>query len=731
MFALTSRRTSARHRHKNWPVGVSATSRVPSRPADLAALGAVLGYLALLPLPASARAVLMAGFIALGPGAAILTWVEIPVRARLGAVPVLGMSLVTIVTVTAMWTRLWNPAGILVFGAAAVTASSVLWYSKNTWPDGSALTDRRRRLAGSQWRKGLLGPAAILTVVALVIWVVSLPSIPGVDASTRGLLFSGSGPALAVAIVVCTAAFLIAIRGGHFGAAVGALAAAIAISRLTTTLTTEMPLYDWTYKHIAVVDYILTNDVLQPGNTDIYAQWPAFFVVSAWFCDITGMSPLTLAHIFAPAIHVLIALTVFSAARVLKYSRRTALIACYVVEIVNWVGQDYFSPQAWVLVLAYGLLMLLLASPTSRNAGILAIIPFAAMVPSHQLTPFWILFAAGLLVVFRRARPWWAVGVMVLIAGAYLLLHFDAVAPYGLLSGGSPFSNAASNVEAPGSIDKVVTSAVCRGLSAVVLASALASAIWQWRRGRSPLAPALLAFSSIALLLGQSYGGEAIFRVFVYGLLGCGLLIAPAIMNALNGFRGRSRPALGGVVAGGWMVVCALAGLHAYTALWPLIVETRSQVDYMSQLTAEIEPGTRLLMLQPGGMPSRINSHYVDLTLQDEYFDRPLSSDIGGEEAIFPTPEQLGGLQWSAETSAYPTYVMFSKQSRTAVDYYREYAPDAIPKFIDYLRNTPGWTEVHRDGDTEVFFHPGVGEAAEGPTVGSSVTGGAQWNSGG
>ncbi|MDF2824944.1 MAG: hypothetical protein K0R68_2352 [Mycobacterium sp.] len=708
MFGLVSPRTSTGHR--NWPTHVSATRRVCVRPADLAAVGALAGYLALLPLPMVLRAVLVAAFVALGPGAAILTWVDIPVRARLAAVPVLGMSLTTITTMTAMWARLWNPTAILVLGATAVAAGSVLWYSRNSWPDPSTLARYRRTIVQPLSRNVFRRPAVVMVIAALLIWALSLGSIPGVDASTMGLLFSGSGPALAVAMVVCTVAFLIAVRGRQLGAAVAALAAAMVISRLTTTLATEVPLYDWAYKHIAVVDYILANGALQPGDTDIYAQWPAFFVVSAWFCDLTGMSAMTLAHVFAPVTHVLIALMVYGAARVLKFSRRTALVACFVVEITNWVGQDYFSPQAWALVLAYGLLMLLLASPTSRNAGILAIIPFAAMVPTHQLTPFWILFAAGLLVVIRRARPWWAVAVMVAIAGIYLVLHFDAVAPYGLLSGGSPFSNAASNVEAPGSFDKVVTSAVCRALSALVLASALASAFWQWRRGRPVLAPALLAFSSTALLLGQSYGGEAIFRVFVYGLLGCGLLIAPAVVNALDGFRGRSRRALGGLAAGGWMLLCAVAGLHAYTALWPMIVETRAQIDYMDQLTASIEPGTRLLMVQPGGLPSRLNTHYVDLVREDEYFDRPLSSDLGGQEAVFPTPEQLGALQWAAETSEFPTYVMFSTQSRTAVDYYQEYSADAIPRLMDFLRTTPGWTEVHRDGDTEVFFHPGAAD---------------------
>lgn len=697
----------------------------PSRPADLAAVGAAAGYLALLPLPSPVRALLVIAFVALGPGGAVLTWVDIPLRTRVSTVPVLGMSIMTIITIAAMWSSLWNPIGILVLAALAVTASSVLWYTRNSWPTADSL-----RLQPNTFvipRDAVRRPAVLLIAVALLIWVAALPWLPGVDANNMGLLFSGSGPLLAVAITACTAAFLIAIRRRQLLTAVGALGAAIAISRLTTTLATEMPLYDWTYKHIAVVDYILVHNLIQPDGTDIYAQWPAFFVVAAWFCDVTGMSAITMAHLFAPVIHILIALTVYSAARVLKYSRRTALVACYVVEITNWVGQDYFSPQAWTLILAYGLLVLLLASPTSRSAGVLAIIPFAAMVPSHQLTPFWLLLTASLLVLTKRARPWWAVAAMIVIAGTYLALNFEAVAPYGILSGGSPVSNATSNFEVAGSsVEKFITSGICRGISVLVLASALACAFWLRRRRRPALAAALLAFSPLALLLGQSYGGEAIFRVFLYGLLGCGLLIAPALMSAVDGAA--SRPRLGRAAAWCWLTVGAVAGLHAYLALWPMVVETRAQVDYMQQLTSDIEPGTRVIMLHPGGMPTRLNDDYAALTLKDPYFDQPLSHDLTGEKSAFPTPDQLGAFQWAVENHESPTYVIFTEQSRKAVEYYNEYPPDALPKFQQFLSSGRDWEAVFRDGETVVFYHPGSGAAEERRAKpGQAVIAGSEW----
>ncbi len=116
--------------------------------------------------------------------------------------------------------------------------------------------------------------------------------------------------------------------------------------------------------------------------------------------------------------------------------------------------------------------------------------------------------------------------------------------PYGLLSGGSPISNATSNVLTSGLPAKDFTSSVVRALSIAVVLTAFGCAVWSWRRRRPVLALAIVAFSSFGLLLGQSYGGEAIFRVYLYSLLGCAILIAPAVVGAVDGVGGRVRASL-------------------------------------------------------------------------------------------------------------------------------------------------------------------------------------------
>jgi hypothetical protein len=483
------------------------------------------------------------------------------------------------------------------------------------------------------------------------------------------------------------------------------------VSRVTTFAATELPLYDWTYKHLAVVDYILAHGRLAPGDTDIYAQWPAFFTTWAWFCDVTGVAPTTVAHLFAPAIHVLIALTVYTCARVLGQSRRTALTATFIAETTNWVAQDYFSPQAWSLVLAYGTLALLLASPRSRASGILAIVVFAAIVPTHQLTPFWVVAVAVVLCFSRRARPWWAAVIMAVIAAAYLLLHLDAALPYGLLSGGNPLDNATSNVETSGLFAKDFTSAVIRTLSVALALAAFASGIWSWRAKKPVLAPVVIAFSSFGLLLGQSYGGEAIFRVYLYSLLGCAILIAPTVVAAVQAQRHGTRQRVFEAAAVLGVIGASLAGLHGYVALWPMVLETRSQVDLMNGLTENADVRTRLVMLRQGGMPARVNANYAPLTRNDPYFDDTIGHDLWDSadpslperRAQFPTDDDLKKLDDSTLRNTAVTYVMFSEQSNKALRYYGDFRPDAVDLVQDALRRSPNWTLLYRDGETVVF----------------------------
>ncbi|MGA9870609.1 MAG: hypothetical protein WBQ44_05625 [Rhodococcus sp. (in: high G+C Gram-positive bacteria)] len=689
-------------------------------------MAAITGSAAMLPLPTALRALLLAFTVFAGPGSAILTWVYLPPRARMTAVPLLGLSVFTLVTLAAMWGYQWSPRWITGIVVIALLSSSALWYRRHDeWPDlrgwrrwaehtfsPNTLRERILRARTTLWDREFLrrNVAGLMLALALVLWLPALPGLRDAGYSQFGLLTAGTGPILVICMLLVVGAFLIAVRRNQLRLTVAALATAIIVQRLTVTVVTSAPIYEWTYKHIAVTEYILSFGSLPPNGIDIYAQWPGFFVVTAWFSDVTGFGILPMAHIFAPVTHVLTAVFVYGLARVLKMRPRVAVTAAMLAELVNWVGQDYYAPQGLGFVLAVGFMVLLLASTQLRAAGFLAIIPFAALVPTHQLTPFWLFAVTGVLLVTGRARPWWLMFPFAVILLGYLYPRLSIVAPYGLLSGFDPVENAASNVQAPGILGKQVTSLICRALSAGVFGLAMVSVVYAWRTKKTFWAPMVMAFGSVGLLAGQSYGGEAIFRVYLYAIPGCVLLIAPMLLAALDAKPQNARSAVRRVgaraavaIAGLGTLGAATFGLQGYYGLWPLVIEHREQVDQTRALVAESPAGSTFTMLYPAGFPIRSTAKYVEQAEANEMFDAPLNY-YGPEYMLeFPTDEQLTAFEWDASQRDTPSYVILTRQSLEAMKYYGFMQDGAAETFERWLRANPAWSVQAQDADTIVF----------------------------
>ncbi len=187
--------------------------------------------------------------------------------------------------------------------------------------------------------------------------------------SEYGLLATAS-PLLIASIVLTALAFAAAVRRREFRAAVVATALMIAVQRLPAVIATDSPpMYSWTYKHLGVVDYIQHEHALARG-IDVYHSWPGLFGFTAWLSDLSGVAPVTLAHGFTPPLfHVVFVSLVFVAARAWDLDRLQALTASFLAAALNWVAQDYYSPQSTVMVLTAGIVCLIGLSRTKPVAS--------------------------------------------------------------------------------------------------------------------------------------------------------------------------------------------------------------------------------------------------------------------------------------------------------------------------------------------------------------------------
>ncbi|KWX56521.1 hypothetical protein [Mycobacterium sp. NAZ190054] len=662
-----------------------------------ALVSAALGVLALAPVPPWVRAVLLAVFVLTGPGLATVVWLRLPAVTAVAVVPVTGLAGMAGCTAVLNWAGLWLPVPLLLSAALAVAGSALLHAGRRrslavAWPPA---------LSPERWR---ITAPYLWIVAALCGWAVALPGMAAAPDSPYGLLFTGTGPALVAVTAVLAAAFVAALRHDALIVAAASIAAVIAVLRLTATLITDLPVYPWTYKHLGIVEFLLQHRAFPSSGVDVYREWPGFFTSFAWFSDVTALDPTTIAHWFAPVTHVVLALVVAALAAAIGLDRRETLAAVMVAELANWVAQDYFAPQAYAFVLGIGVIVTLLASATAPAAGWLSLVLFAALVPTHQLTPYWVFGVVVLLAVTRRLRSAWMVVPYAALLIGYLIPRSYIVFQHGGLSSLNPLANGASNVEYAGSAAKMFTSLVCRGLSAgVVLLALLAVVLW-WRKGRSPVIPAVLAFSPFGLLMLNSYGGEAIFRVYLYAVPGCAVLIAPPLVALIRARGGRYVAAIG--LAG-----IAAAGLQGYYGTWHLNVQKPSQLALLDNLIDGIDatrgPAT-VWNLHTSGFPARATAQAVSLAELDSAYDKTIFERWPGFAADFPAADRFDEVTALAADSAGETFFVFSDEAKTALDYFGHADPATVDRFEDMFADSPVWCPGLQDETTTVYRYQEV-----------------------
>jgi hypothetical protein len=273
---------------------------------------------------------------------------------------------------------------------------------------------------------------------------------------------------------------------------------------------------------------------------------------------------------------------------------RSRLLGVLIFYLCNWVGQDYFAPQAIAFLLYLTVLAILLtwfraplgqdaatepvhsgsarrlagrlaalaaravrvigpaepyrpATPTWVLRGLLVavVLIVVAMTVSHQLTPFALGVVVGFMVVFRicalRSLPLLiAVLVMAWLSFAateYWVGHFqDLTGSVGDV-GGNVTANVGDRIQ--GSPTHRVVLALRLGLSAAVWSAAAWSVLRPARRVGAYPATVVLAAAPFPVLALNSYGGEVLLRVYLYSLPFMSLLAAQTVWRP--GWRPGSR----------------------------------------------------------------------------------------------------------------------------------------------------------------------------------------------
>lgn len=475
-------------------------------------------------------------------------------------------------------------------GAAAVAERR----PSSCTPPTHSLTSRPARLPG----RTALGLAPV--AVALLLWIASLRGVD-LDAMTDAGLTSVLPPAFGAALAVLTVSFAATLarrRVSDLVAAAHAIALVV-ILHATPTILYGTLRYAWAWKHVGIVDYIQRHGTVDPyiSYLTAYHDWPGFFALGALVTDATGQADaLGLAQWGPPFFNLLFLGAVLLIARTLVSDTRLTWAAGWLFVLGNWVGQDYFSPQALCFFLYLAVVAVLLrARERNRVPVVVVLLLSGAVVMSHQLTPPMLVVAVAVLTITHLKRLRWLPLVVLVMTVGWIALFARPFLEQNLYwiadSIGSPSNNAAQGLRslAAASHGMIVTAWAGRALTAAMIGLAALGFLRSAYGGSFERTAALLASCPIVLLGATSYSGEIVFRVFLFALPFLALLAAGAFFPTP-----RWRPSR--AVAFAVVALALLAGTtRAYYGKEPIYHFFPSEVRVMERLYAAAPAGSLML----------------------------------------------------------------------------------------------------------------------------------------
>jgi hypothetical protein len=647
-------------------------------------------------------------------GAAVMCWLDSGDGfAQAGLILVLSLAATAIFSAIMIWSSAWHPVALfavfLIAGAGSCIARLIM------------------RGGAWEWRPSEMPEQLLARVSSLLIglgaWAFGVSLIRPARIGLVGLFGSAN--------VWFILGFAVLLIGGLFELSrprpstwlvTAYLVALIVTVHAAVPFLYSVPEYAWVFKHIGIIQSLEKyGRVVDPSN--IYQQWPAFFAAVASMSDVAEVSPLDFAA-WAPLFFELTTgLLMLGAFRLIVPTRRVSYVALFLYEgLTAWVGQDYLSPQAFGYLLWFGIVIILvrwllvpvpgntrnrvLARVRSlfaaqqlapyyctrvqqRTAVALIAVLFFAIVAAHQLTPYMAIAgvaALALIGIVRRGQL--LVLFMAVIALGYLLPRYGLISQEfgGIFSGGNVLGNASGvNVSHQGA--DAVTASIVRVISlGMWLATVVVIAFQRRALGKVSIAVAL-AFSPFVILGAQSYGGEAIYRVYLFSAPWCAILIAEALANvsAIAWRRMAIISACSLALAGG------LQGLYG-----PVEAETYTPAELTASLWlyGHAAPNS-VIVLPVDNMPVLETANYNSYELQD--VTNALSADGKpiNEGSVAAVEAWLDSLKGSY------AYVVFSRSMNVYASYYS--APRGYAQLASAVRDRYGWTVVYHNADATIY----------------------------
>ncbi|MFE5661823.1 hypothetical protein ACFQ9H_37240 [Streptomyces sp. NPDC056517] len=422
----------------------------------------------------------------------------------------------------------------------------------------------------------LRSPDALNLVPLLVAGALWLWALPGID--FRGMdefgLLDRFPLTFYAALALLTCGFVITLRRAGTAPLWPATycAAMLVALKAPPAILYDTVRYAWASKHDAIISRLLDQGAVHPGTElsggmSAYDQWPGFFSLDAALVRAFGVDAAASFINWAPvALGLLTVPVLILVYRTFSDDWRLVWTGVWIFQLANWVGQDYLSPQGFSYLLYLTVFAVVVRHfvlpgsagtlrdratldpaaaavppPTTtrqRAVAVLFLVPIIATInASHQLTPVMLCASLFALCLTRRYRNLGLLAVTGLIMLVWNLtmgreLFLDTLGTLREKAGdllGNSRPGFAGDPTGPG--PELVGSANI--LMVLALGGLAAAAVLLRRRlVRSALPLLLTAAAPLPMFAVNDYGGEMIFRVYLFGLPGAAFFAAAALVPA-------------------------------------------------------------------------------------------------------------------------------------------------------------------------------------------------------
>ena len=609
-------------------------------------------------------------------------------------------------------------------------------------PERSALTPTRLPVA--YW-------PVLLVLVAAVLWTAALPSVH-IGAMTDVGLVSVLPPAMFVALIVLTLSFCVTLHGHERRGPVLLLHALVLIVMLygVTALVEPEPRFAVAWRHVGIADYIMQHGAVDP-RIDAYFNWPGFFILSAFITRIAGVQSPLGAIAWAPVVFNLLYLgPLLMLLQAATHDRRLVWLGIWFFYLSNWIGQDYFSPQALNYFFYLVVLAILVtwfnprrgsveeqrraghglrarwsrkvdgwarswgaaqpdvpprASQPGQRLGLMAIVVavFVADVSSHQLTPFAVLASVTALVVFSRctARGLPVFMALAIVAWLTFMAHTYVSGHFANLIGsaGNITQSASANVvnRVHGSQQHLFVVYMRLLMTGAIWGLALLGAIRRGRKGYRDLTYALLAVAPFPLFLLQSYGGEVLLRVYLFALPAMAFFAAALFYTMPRGGTGWRTTVLISLTS------LALLGGFLFTRYGNERMDyvTPAEVQVVERLYQVARPGSLLLAMTPN-LPWKFQNYgdYPTATVGDA----PEWKRLQATEKDVSVSAVMRIIARRLHDRKYPhAYVIITRAQIANADLFGLFPPGLIERVETGLTTSRTFRVVYANRDGGIF----------------------------